>query len=70
MRGGANHFFNGALCTMTLDVCIIAATAHFSGLKNWLPVLHVHVYGTLYAIALYMYMYVLYFPWLCVAIMF
>ena len=35
---------------MTLDVCIIAATAHFSGLKNWLPVLHVHVYGTLYAI--------------------
>ena len=33
---------------MTLDVCIIAATAHFSGLKNWLPVLH--VYGTLYAI--------------------
>ena len=35
---------------MTLDVCIIAATAHFSGLKNWLHVLRVHVYGTLYAI--------------------
>ena len=46
MRGGANHFFNGALCTMTLDVCIIAATARFFGLKNWLPVLHVHVYST------------------------